>query len=44
MIKVVVNDQVYYYDNATDVYCDYPDAIYINGHFIAYEEERSEEQ
>lgn len=43
MIKVVVNNHVYYYDNATDVYCDYPDAICIGGYFIA-EEKEDEEQ
>ena len=44
MIKVIVNDHVYYYDSPTDVYSDYPDAVYVGGYFIAYEEERSDEQ
>ena len=43
MIKVVVNDHVYYYDSTADVYSDYPDAIYISGHFIA-EEKGDKEQ
>lgn len=42
MIKVIVKNQTFYYDSPTDVYSDYPDAIYISGHFIA--EEKEEEQ
>ena len=42
MIKVKVGSNVFYYDSTADVYSDYPDAIYISGHFIA--EEKEEEQ
>lgn len=43
MVKVKVGDNVYYYDSPTDVYSDYPNAVYVGGYFIA-EEERDEEQ
>ena len=43
MIKVVINNHVYYYDSPTDVYSDYPDAVYKCGYFIA-EEKGDEEQ
>lgn len=44
MIKVRVNNNVYFYDSATDVYGDYPEAVYINGCFVAYEKEGDDKQ
>lgn len=44
MIKVKVSNNIYSYDSATDVYTDYPEAVYVGGYFIADEEKGDEEQ
>lgn len=44
MVKAKVGSNVYFYDNAADVYSDYPDAVYVGGYFIADEKERSDKQ
>ena len=37
MVKVKIGNNVYFYDSATDVYSDYPAAVYVSGYFIADE-------
>ena len=44
MVKVKIGNNVYFYDSATDVYSDYPAAVYVSGYFIADENKEGEKQ
>ena len=44
MIKLYVGTNVYFYDTPQDVHYDYPEAICVNGKWIAEEKERSDMQ